>query len=205
MTSPPARRAPAPDPATVPLGTLPPAGRLQAIEELLEVARDLGLTVNPRIKPALWAEVLADRSYDELERAVKVLSAAAGSPWLNTPGQLLAHVPEAVDPDVVVWDAIERAVATRGVCELAPLPEMTVRQFLAVADCGTLAWDLAHAEHPVTRRELREKFLTACRKPRPYPARLLAEPAAPHREGIMRARTLGILADLAPRLLPVNE
>jgi len=193
-----------PEPAAMPLGQLPEAGRVQAITELLAVASDVGLAVNARIRPEVWAKMLPEYSYDQLEAAVFALAKGKPGGWLNVPGDLLAFM---ADPDLAAWEAVERA-ATRpqGQRELAPLPEFTVRHLLAALDCGTLVFDLANAEHPIRRRELRDRFLAACKTPRPsLTAEVLASPALPYRERVLRAHAYQLLAERAPLLLSVDE
>ncbi len=191
---------------TSPLGNLEPDMAADLIVQLLNAARGLGLKVNEAIVPDLWVAALTERSFAELKTALMAY-ARRGNAWLNIPGELLAQLPDLpnADPDVRVWEAIEREVAARGNCELSHLPGFTVRHYLALIDCGTLAWDLAHADHPLRRQEIRTRFLAACRLPRPEPVALLEAPALPYREALRAHRTREITARAAPLLLPIDE
>lgn len=163
------------NPNITPLRDLPPDGACQAIEELLEVARGLGLNVSPAIRPALWAEVLGEHHFNALRKALMGYAGGKGSGWLNTPGDILAQLP---NPDLAVWARIEARLANGNV-ELAPV--LTVRELLAVWDVPSLGWEYTQATHPLERSRLRDRYLAALRTDRtgdPRLARALAQAPA---------------------------
>ena len=154
------------NPNTTPLRSLPPAGAIQAIEELLDVARGLGLNVSPAIRPALWAEVLADHHFNELRAALIVYAGTKGSTWLNSPGEILARLP---DRDAESWAKVEARLNT-GNRELAPI--LDGREMLAIMDDQGIAWDYTHANHPIERAKVRERYLAALRRDRTHDPRI---------------------------------
>lgn len=198
-----------PPPADLfPLADLAPEHQEEAISALWGMARDAGLSIPATCKPLAWARALGAYPFAFLSVALQAHIVDPGNRgWLQTPADLVRHLPTRPDPDLAAWEAVERA-ATRplGQRELAPLPEFTVRHLLAALDCGTLVFDLANAEHPIRRRELRDRFLAACKTPRPsLTAEVLASPALPYRERVLRAHAYQLLAERAPLLLSVDE
>ena len=196
-----------PPPADLsPLADLAPEHQEEAIVALWGMARDAGLSIPATCKPIAWARALGAYPFAFLSVALQAHIVDPGNRgWLQTPADLVRHLPARPDPDLAAWEAVERASKrARPHRDLAP--EFSVRQLLALLDCGTLVFDLANAEHPIRRRELRDRFLAACKTPRPgIPPEVLASPALPYRENILRAHSRRFLAERAPLLLSVEE
>lgn len=192
------------NPNRTPLRDLPPDGAIQAIEELLDVARGFGLNVAPTIRPELWAEMFGPYHFDELRAALLAFVRTKGSSWLNTPGEILSRLP---DPDEEIWARVEARIAS-GNLELAQV--LDGRGMLAILDDQSIAWDYAHAAHPMERARVRERFLTALRRdrtsdPRIAPlVRVLVDQGMPRPAAVARVLS-GPGLDVRESLVPLAQ
>ena len=151
---------------TTPLGKLPPDVAAELLNQLLAGARDLGIKVNEAIKPAAWLRLrgIAEMSIADLDVALTAL--AERGTWLNGPADLLTGLP---DRDAESWAKVEARLNT-GNRELAPI--LDGREMLAIMDDQGIAWDYTHANHPIERAKVRERYLTALRRDRTHDPRI---------------------------------
>lgn len=151
---------------TTPLGKLEPDVATELMSQILTAARKLGLKVGDLVDPEIWAEALEDQTFAQLRASVIALSKRTKIPFLNVPADLLAGMP---DRDAESWAKVEARLNT-GNRELAPI--LDGREMLAILDDQGIAWDFTHANHPIEREKVKQRYLAALRRDRTHDPRI---------------------------------
>lgn len=138
-----------------------------------------GLSMADHNDWTVWAEDLEDYSVGQIREAVKTLRKApdtGAGRWLRTAGDIIQHA--------LSYDDFDRATLKRMIARnrsqgtsLADL--LTVRQLLAMNECGCWAMDWGSG-NSFDRRALEERFLANCKRARAeHSQEVLDSPAAP--------------------------